>query len=839
MAQRAFIAASALSLLLLALPAPWHLRANNSGTVLYILWSFLGNLVYLVNTIIWSGNTRNIAPIWCDISSKLIIGFNVALSAVSLCIQRRLYRITRVSQVSLTATQKQRDIFIDFAIGLGLPVLVMILHVVVQGHRYDIVEDFGCMPTTYPSYYAYIVILPWPWVLSSISMVYAGLTIRAFLQRRSTFNDLLKTQGTGLNVQRYIRLMALALTEVLLVFPISMIIFVHNVTTSPPKPYRSWAWVHSNFGRISYISRFLLSRDKKTEILFDVSRWCMPVSALLFFIFFGMASEARKQYRRTWYNFLRRFGFAPPEPITSSSHDNKDTPLSPTSNRMRPSFLSKHKRTTTSSSTAPLRSPPIDKKRPDSFAWLDESLDKLDEEEGGLPRQPSLAYLPDTHRARDIGTGYGHTPCTPSTSSSSAFHGYGGHYGSDEGDEGTVGRHASISTAHTGKMRAGKSLSYDYDADDATICGVPTSLKRSDSMSSDTNKMLPGIPFEEFTEFRRERRSGGAVVSTDQDGGERESRIIVPAEQHHDARSSFHIDWFQFPEDQRRSAAMEDQVQIVASPRNSVASSNLEHEDDGLPRIEDHELGGAQVQIFVSSPTNTSFDRSARASRDGLSSVHSSMHDLVSSSSASASVSDEDYRDIHRQSFPRSIMTFDERLTPQMESVPLPSTATNSPSPLSVEVVPSPVETIPSMMVPSPVVESPVTIPSPVTSIATSTPTPTTTTMNSPVTAPQTPLSTQMPPPRPLQIQRLLPVRADSPRPHGGGMLAPPRGGSPKPRGVGGGDIRPSSIMSTATDGGETVFYTPPAGRLSLGPSDFDELEHTPTAASMTKETTD
>ena len=629
--------------------------------------------------------------------------------------------------------------------------------------------------------------------------------------------------------------MALALTEVLFVFPVSMLIFTHNLHLSPPKPYRSWAWVHSNFGRVAYISRFLLSRDKKTEILFEFARWCMPISAILFFIFFGMASEARKQYRQTWYNLLRRFGFATPAPIALPL-DNKDTPLSPTSSRKRPSLLSKHKRTTTgSTSSAPLRRPslPNDKKRPDTFAWLDESLDKLDEEERALPHQPSLAYLPDARRARDIGNGYGHNACTPSTSSSSAFH---GRYSESDEEEGTVGRHASISTAHTGKTRTGKGFSYDYDADDATICGVPSSLKRPDSMGSETGKGFQGIPFDEFTQFRRERRSGGAL-STDggAQGGERESQLISPiqGEHQHDARDSFHIDWFQFPDDPRRSAAMEGaggpgpetQAQLVSSPRNSVASSNLENEDDDLPYIEDHELGGAQVQIFVSSP---------RASRDGFSSVHSSLHDLAASAMSTMATETDggDYRDLHRQSFPRSIMTMDERLTPQMESIPLPGTNAG-PSPLSMELVPSPVETIPSMIV-SESTNSPVAmIPSPVSTI----PSPVSTVANSPITTTAAPLSTlltHMAPPRPLQIQRLLPVRADTPRPFGasvggvGGMLAPPlRGGSPKPRA--GDDTRPSSVMSTATDGGETVFYTPPAGRLSLGPDELDPPKPTTT----------
>jgi pheromone a factor receptor len=160
MRELAFAVFSGLSVVLLLLPAPCHVRARNSGTLIFIFWALLGNSIVLVNTIIWSGNIGNPAPVWCDISSffspccsawahlapiasKLIIGFNAALPCASLCIQRRLYNITRVAKVGqtpeqvrsfhlratlLTITgQRRRDIYIDLSIGLGFPCLMMAL----------------------------------------------------------------------------------------------------------------------------------------------------------------------------------------------------------------------------------------------------------------------------------------------------------------------------------------------------------------------------------------------------------------------------------------------------------------------------------------------------------------------------------------------------------------------------------------------------------------------------------------------------------------------------------------------------------------------------------------
>jgi len=52
---------------------------------------------------------------------------SVAISAASLCINRRLYRIACIRVVTTTKADKRRAILVDLAIGLGIPVLVMVL----------------------------------------------------------------------------------------------------------------------------------------------------------------------------------------------------------------------------------------------------------------------------------------------------------------------------------------------------------------------------------------------------------------------------------------------------------------------------------------------------------------------------------------------------------------------------------------------------------------------------------------------------------------------------------------------------------------------------------------
>ncbi len=144
-----FTAFAFLGFLLCAIPLPWHLEGQccvlqiphclvksnnflslaawNTGTCLYMIWTGLACLNHFINSIVWRGNAINCAPVWCDISTKFNIGAGFAIPAASLCINRRLYHIASVKTVTISKAEKRRAVYIDLAIGLGLPVLGMTL----------------------------------------------------------------------------------------------------------------------------------------------------------------------------------------------------------------------------------------------------------------------------------------------------------------------------------------------------------------------------------------------------------------------------------------------------------------------------------------------------------------------------------------------------------------------------------------------------------------------------------------------------------------------------------------------------------------------------------------
>ena len=117
----AFSVFSAIGLILSLVPLWWHLESWNVGTCMYMIWTALACLVHFVDSIVWSGNTINWAPVWCDIGTfryafphysplmgfmcsaiRIQIAVTVAWPACIFCIIRRLYHIASPSTVSTT-----------------------------------------------------------------------------------------------------------------------------------------------------------------------------------------------------------------------------------------------------------------------------------------------------------------------------------------------------------------------------------------------------------------------------------------------------------------------------------------------------------------------------------------------------------------------------------------------------------------------------------------------------------------------------------------------------------------------------------------------------------------
>ncbi|KAH7882760.1 pheromone A receptor-domain-containing protein [Phlebopus sp. FC_14] len=291
---------------LVTIPLPWHLEAWNTGTCLYMIWTGLACLNQFINSIVWNSDVINRAPVWCDISTKFMIGSAVAIPASSLCINRRLYQIASISSVTKTRAEKRRDVMVDLAIGLGIPIIEMCVHYVVQGHRFNIFEEVGCYPFTWNTPPAYALVFAWP---IAIGCCLSVMTIRELAIRRAQFKELLSA-NKNLSSGRYFRLMGLAGIEVLCTVPLGAYSIYLNSTAEPIQRWISWSNTHYDFSRVGQYPSVVWHENQLTVISIQLSRYFIIICALIFFAFFGFADEAKRNYRLAYESVAKRVGLS-------------------------------------------------------------------------------------------------------------------------------------------------------------------------------------------------------------------------------------------------------------------------------------------------------------------------------------------------------------------------------------------------------------------------------------------------------------------------------------------------------------------------------------------------
>ncbi|KAK6995734.1 STE3-domain-containing protein [Favolaschia claudopus] len=288
-----FIAAFSLFLAL-----PWHWRARNVATLSIIFWLFTVNLIFAVDSIIWGDSIDIIAPIWCDITTKLIIGSNFALPAACLCICIHLEQVSSVRAARTTSADKRRRQIFEACMCFGLPLLFMALHYVVQGHRFDIIQEYGCRPATFVTVPAIIIVWIPPIIIAVAALVFAGLALRHFMLRRISFAAHLDASHLALTTSRYLRLMLMSVLQMIWSISITAYVLWFTLSTSRVHPYISWANVHADFSRIDqYPSLFIPQLIQNT---FYASWWVIPASTFIFVAFFAFGREAVDEYRHAF-----------------------------------------------------------------------------------------------------------------------------------------------------------------------------------------------------------------------------------------------------------------------------------------------------------------------------------------------------------------------------------------------------------------------------------------------------------------------------------------------------------------------------------------------------------
>ena len=130
-----FLVFAGIGLFISVVPLYWHLKARNVGTCMFMIWAALGCLVGFVNSIVWTGNTVNWAPAWCDfgtyiypsaqslplinfyVAIRIELAVTVAFPACTLCIIRHLYHIASSTAVRTTKSEVGRRIRLSVAHG--------------------------------------------------------------------------------------------------------------------------------------------------------------------------------------------------------------------------------------------------------------------------------------------------------------------------------------------------------------------------------------------------------------------------------------------------------------------------------------------------------------------------------------------------------------------------------------------------------------------------------------------------------------------------------------------------------------------------------------------------
>lgn len=102
--------------------------------------------------------------------------------------------------------------------------------------------------------------------------------------------------------------MALATTELFCTIPFASYLMFLNLTTNTVQPYKGWDDTHFNYSQVNQFPSTLWRLDKNVVISIELSRWLSIVCAWVFFLFFGFADEARRNYQRLFLTILKRVG---------------------------------------------------------------------------------------------------------------------------------------------------------------------------------------------------------------------------------------------------------------------------------------------------------------------------------------------------------------------------------------------------------------------------------------------------------------------------------------------------------------------------------------------------
>lgn len=285
------------SFLLLLPPFAWHIRSHNIPAISLIAWLLYGNLKSFVNVLLWGGESPDVfdGKIYCDIVVRLDAASSTGKIAAIAALSLNLYMVLAASSTAFLESSRRRCI-INVCMCWMTPIFIMATLYVIQHRRYAIVRYRGCLLVADESYAALFLYGWWAILWSAIAAVFAAMILATYARKRRDVKDILRVTNSGLNFQRFARLLIFSLLILLVMIPVTVYYFSKDA-----KQYAHpflWSLAHSDlWSEIVY-------GDFGTSILYQ--QWVDVALSILTFVLFGLGADAIEMYK----DALRRLGFA-------------------------------------------------------------------------------------------------------------------------------------------------------------------------------------------------------------------------------------------------------------------------------------------------------------------------------------------------------------------------------------------------------------------------------------------------------------------------------------------------------------------------------------------------
>ncbi|KAH9964858.1 pheromone A receptor-domain-containing protein [Russula dissimulans] len=298
------------SLLVLILPAQVHCLSIPSASM--FAWLFICNLIHGINTVLWLGNRAEHTPLWCDISSVVLLGAMAALPACFLCIARRLEAMTSSRNVEQNQTKTYGAAF-EYVTCFLLPVLYLGLHTIVQDHRFVIIEGFGCQAAVHNSLPGLIIVW-FPPLCVSIIGVFFCLSAAINIGKNHYNSRCHFPSAPEMTLSPFIRHIIFATSGMLYI----IVVYVYALSSITSSGLLPWTSVSQTRSQVSQVEVVPLHSQMgvQTKLIW----WFIPVWSLLLFVLAILGEENQIGYCTTLSWLSRRLkGDLLPIHIKSSS----------------------------------------------------------------------------------------------------------------------------------------------------------------------------------------------------------------------------------------------------------------------------------------------------------------------------------------------------------------------------------------------------------------------------------------------------------------------------------------------------------------------------------------